>query len=44
MRVFKTAKVLIDPIDATLMASQVIDYVARKGTIAPEPEGRIVAE
>lgn len=42
--VFKSATRLIDPIDATLMASQVIDYVARTGTIAPKPEGRVVAE
>ena len=42
--VFKSAKALIDPIDATLMASQVIDYIARNGTIAPAPEGRIVFE
>ncbi|MBN9023799.1 MAG: bifunctional metallophosphatase/5'-nucleotidase, partial [Rhizobiales bacterium] len=39
--VFKSATQLIDPIDATLMASQVIDYIARAGTIAPRPEGRI---
>ncbi|HET7716378.1 MAG TPA: bifunctional UDP-sugar hydrolase/5'-nucleotidase [Bauldia sp.] len=42
--VFKSAKPLINPIDATLMASQVIDYIARKGTVAPAPEGRIVIE
>jgi 5'-nucleotidase/UDP-sugar diphosphatase len=42
--VFKAAKPLIDPIDATLMASQVIDYIAEKGTVAPAPEGRIVIE
>ena len=41
---FKTAKALINPIDATLMASQVIDYIAARGTIAPAPEGRIVIE
>jgi 2',3'-cyclic-nucleotide 2'-phosphodiesterase (5'-nucleotidase family) len=35
---------LIDPIDATLMASQVIDHIAKAGTIAPAPEGRIVIE
>jgi 2',3'-cyclic-nucleotide 2'-phosphodiesterase (5'-nucleotidase family) len=35
---------LINAIDATLTASQVIDYVAAKGTIAPEVEGRIVLE
>jgi 2',3'-cyclic-nucleotide 2'-phosphodiesterase (5'-nucleotidase family) len=41
---FSDAKNLIDPIDAQLMASQVIDYVAAKGTIAPKPEGRIKTE
>jgi len=35
---------LINAIDATLMASQVIDYIAAKGTVAPEVEGRIVVE
>ncbi len=39
--VFEKATSLIDPADATLMASQVIDYIAGKGTIAPKPEGRI---
>jgi 2',3'-cyclic-nucleotide 2'-phosphodiesterase (5'-nucleotidase family) len=33
---------LINAIDATLMASQVIDYIAAKGTVAPQVEGRIV--
>jgi len=33
---------LINAIDATLMASQVIDYIAAKGTVAPNVEGRIV--
>ena len=42
--VFKGVKPLINPIDATLMASQVIDYIAARGTIAPAPEGRIVIE
>ena len=42
--VFKSAKPLINPIDATLMASQVIDYIAAKATVAPAPEGRIVIE
>jgi len=37
-------KQLINAIDATLMASQVIDYIAAKGTVAPEVEGRIVVE
>ena len=42
--VFRSATALIDPVSATLMASQVIDHVARAGTVAPKPEGRIVAE
>jgi 2',3'-cyclic-nucleotide 2'-phosphodiesterase (5'-nucleotidase family) len=42
--VFRSATSLIDPVDATLMASQVIDHIARAGTIAAKPEGRIVAE
>ena len=29
---------------AKLMASQVIDYVAAKGTVSPKVEGRIVAK
>ncbi|HWJ73451.1 MAG TPA: 5'-nucleotidase C-terminal domain-containing protein [Kaistia sp.] len=40
--VFRDAKVLLGPVDAQLMASQVIDYVAAKKTIAPKVEGRIV--
>jgi len=32
---------LIDAADAQLMASQVIDYIAAKGTISPKAEGRI---
>jgi len=42
--VFKSAKPLVNPIDATLMASQVIDYIAKAGTVSPKPEGRIVFE
>lgn len=38
---FATAKVLIDGNAATLMTSQVTDYVAARGTIAPAVEGRI---
>lgn len=34
-------KSLIDPIDATLMASQVIDHIAAAGTVTPKVEGRI---
>ena len=37
--VFAGAKNLIDPIDAQLMASQVIDYVAAEGTVSPKVEG-----
>jgi 5'-nucleotidase / UDP-sugar diphosphatase len=35
---------LLNAVDATLMASQVIDYIAARGTVAPKVEGRIVAE
>jgi len=38
---FRDAERLVGPIDAQLMASQVIDYVEAKGTIAPKVEGRI---
>jgi 2',3'-cyclic-nucleotide 2'-phosphodiesterase (5'-nucleotidase family) len=41
-KVFVGQKQLLNPIDAQLLASQVIDYVAAKGTVAPKPEGRIV--
>ncbi|MCS6879599.1 MAG: bifunctional metallophosphatase/5'-nucleotidase [Geminicoccaceae bacterium] len=40
--VFARAKALIDPAAALLMASQVIDYVATRGEVAPTVEGRIV--
>lgn len=40
--VFARAKPLIDPAAALLMASQVIDYVATRGEVAPSVEGRIV--
>ncbi|MDQ3558613.1 MAG: 5'-nucleotidase C-terminal domain-containing protein [Pseudomonadota bacterium] len=40
---FKGAKNLIDAAGAVLMATQVIDYVAAKGTVSPEVEGRIKA-
>ena len=39
---FGAGQQIVDAIDATLMASQVIDYVAAKGTVAPKVEGRIV--
>jgi 2',3'-cyclic-nucleotide 2'-phosphodiesterase (5'-nucleotidase family) len=38
---FVGAKNLIDPSSAQLMASQVIDYIAAKGTVNPAVEGRI---
>jgi 2',3'-cyclic-nucleotide 2'-phosphodiesterase (5'-nucleotidase family) len=38
----KAGRNLIDPQAAKLMASQVIDYVAARGTVAPKVEGRIV--
>ncbi|MCK6451755.1 MAG: 5'-nucleotidase C-terminal domain-containing protein [Alphaproteobacteria bacterium] len=40
----KKGKVLIDASGGKLMASQVIDYVAARGTVAPTVEGRIVAQ
>ncbi|MGQ0663009.1 MAG: bifunctional metallophosphatase/5'-nucleotidase [Pseudomonadota bacterium] len=40
----KNGKSLIDPSGAKLLASQVIDYIAAKGTVAPQIEGRIVAK
>ena len=39
---FKDAARLISPVDAKLMASDVIDYIAAQKTIAPKPEGRIL--
>jgi len=39
--VFEAATSLIDPADATLMASQVIDHIEDAGTVAPKVEGRI---
>lgn len=39
--VFREGRMLIDPNAAQIMASQVIDYVRREGTVAPEVEGRI---
>ncbi len=43
MVVLREAKELLGPIDAQLMASQVIDYVAaKKKPVAPKAEGRIV--
>lgn len=42
--VFKSGKPLINAIDAKLMASAVIDYIAAKKEIAPKVEGRVVTE
>jgi 2',3'-cyclic-nucleotide 2'-phosphodiesterase (5'-nucleotidase family) len=39
--VFTEGRMLITPIDAVLMASTVIDYVAAAGTVSPTVEGRI---
>lgn len=41
-RMFSDAKSLIDVSASQLMASQVIDYVAKAGKVAPKVEGRIV--
>ncbi|MEO8668125.1 MAG: 5'-nucleotidase C-terminal domain-containing protein [Bauldia sp.] len=42
--VLTRATQLIDPIAGQLMATQVIDYIARAGTVSPKVEGRIVAK
>ena len=41
-RMFANAKSLIDVSASQLMASQVIDYVAKAGKISPKVEGRVV--
>jgi 2',3'-cyclic-nucleotide 2'-phosphodiesterase (5'-nucleotidase family) len=41
-RVFTEAKSLVDVSASQLMATQVIDYVAKAGKVAPKVEGRIV--
>lgn len=41
-RAFTESKSLIDASASQLMASQVIDYVAKAGKVAPKVEGRIV--
>jgi 2',3'-cyclic-nucleotide 2'-phosphodiesterase (5'-nucleotidase family) len=41
---FVGAPNLIDAVDAQLMASQVIDYVAEMGTVSPAVEGRIATQ
>jgi 5'-nucleotidase / UDP-sugar diphosphatase len=38
---FRDAEMLIDAASANLMASQVIDYIAERGEVAPAVEGRI---
>jgi len=38
---FTGARVIVDAAAGTLMASQVIDYIAAQGTVAPAVEGRI---
>lgn len=39
--VFKEGRSLIDAVSAQLMASQVIDHIAARGSVAPAVEGRI---
>jgi 2',3'-cyclic-nucleotide 2'-phosphodiesterase (5'-nucleotidase family) len=41
---FKTAKVLIGALNARLLASDVIDYIAARKEVAPAVEGRIKAK
>jgi 2',3'-cyclic-nucleotide 2'-phosphodiesterase (5'-nucleotidase family) len=40
-RSFVGAKILIDAAGAVLMATQVIDYIAARGSVSPKVEGRI---
>ena len=40
----KKGKLIVDALGGTLMASQVIDYIAKLGTVAPKIEGRIEAK
>ncbi len=40
----KKGKLIIDALGGTLMASQVIDYIEKLGTVAPKIEGRIEAK
>ncbi|MBN8996239.1 MAG: 5'-nucleotidase C-terminal domain-containing protein [Rhizobiales bacterium] len=42
--VFKSAKPLINAVDAKLMASAVIDYIAAQKEIAPKVEGRLITQ
>ena len=39
---FRKAKVLVDALNGTLLASVVMDYIAAKKEISPKAEGRIV--
>jgi 2',3'-cyclic-nucleotide 2'-phosphodiesterase (5'-nucleotidase family) len=41
-RAFAESKQLVDVSASQLMATQVIDYVAKAGKVAPKVEGRIV--
>ncbi len=41
---FKNGKQLVNPVDAVLMASQVIDFVAAAGTVSPKVEGRLAVQ
>jgi 5'-nucleotidase/UDP-sugar diphosphatase len=41
-RVFTEAKSLVDVSASQLMATQVIDYIAKAGKVAPKVEGRVV--
>ena len=42
--VLKRGKLLVDAAGATLMATQVMNYISAKGTISPKVEGRITAK
>ena len=37
----KNGKVIIDAAGGTLMATMVMDYIAKRGTVSPKVEGRI---
>ncbi len=38
---FTKAKLLIDPLAGQYMAGQVIEYIEKKGSVAPKVEGRL---
>jgi 2',3'-cyclic-nucleotide 2'-phosphodiesterase (5'-nucleotidase family) len=42
--VLRSGRLLIDASAGTLMASQVMDFIARQGSVAPRVEGRIVSK